>query len=113
MNNFNERGAKKWTSLMLPEHKAMLQEIYHEQYYVKKPLLDEQQQERIQYMISSAMQTGETLQFHTYKERRIHCFYGTIKKVDRYQMRIIVSTEDKEEVRLDMQSIVDIQYGEG
>lgn len=35
----NDRGHKKWTALMLPEHKNRLQEWYNEQERTKKPSL--------------------------------------------------------------------------
>ena len=39
----NDRGTKKWTSLMLPEHVEILKKVFAEQSYQTKPILDEQQ----------------------------------------------------------------------
>ncbi|GGF28051.1 hypothetical protein GCM10010954_28930 [Halobacillus andaensis] len=42
MGNPNDRGTIKWTSLMLPEHVEMVQEIFKEQEREEKLQLDEQ-----------------------------------------------------------------------
>ncbi|GIP64468.1 hypothetical protein J32TS6_30230 [Virgibacillus pantothenticus] len=39
----NDRVTIKWTSIMLPEHVEMLEEVWKEQEYKEKPILDEQQ----------------------------------------------------------------------
>jgi len=36
-----DRGTKKWTSIMLPEHAKMLEHIWKESEHKDKPILDE------------------------------------------------------------------------
>ncbi|HEY4601282.1 MAG TPA: YolD-like family protein [Cerasibacillus sp.] len=41
-DHIKDRGTKKWTSIMLPEHVKALRELNKELDKVQKPILDEQ-----------------------------------------------------------------------
>ncbi|MBY7142609.1 YolD-like family protein [Virgibacillus sp. NKC19-3] len=50
----DDRGSKKWSAMMLPEHIKMLKEVQREYYLEEKPALDEQQLEEINFKLTLA-----------------------------------------------------------
>lgn len=69
MNNHEhnkDRGTKKWTTMMLPEHKEQLKRMWKQKGYHSKPIFDEQQLESFHSTI-----------IHAYTEKMIvrvsHC----------------------------------------
>lgn len=54
--NVNERGTKKWTSLMLPEHIEMLEEINKEQERKERPIIDEQMKAENYVLLQEALE---------------------------------------------------------
>ncbi|MFC8062242.1 YolD-like family protein, partial [Bacillus velezensis] len=50
-----DRGAIKWTSMMLPEHLTQLKQDLLDVSKMEKPSLDEQQIEEIDILVSEAM----------------------------------------------------------
>lgn len=51
-----DRGNKKWTSMMLPEHVQMVKDLNVDYYRQPKPQLDEQQVEQINETFHIAME---------------------------------------------------------
>ncbi|MFC0014435.1 MULTISPECIES: YolD-like family protein [Allobacillus] len=49
-----DRGTMKWSSLMLPEHVEILQGLWQEDRYEKKPTVDEQQIEWNEQLLQQA-----------------------------------------------------------
>ncbi len=52
----NERGTKKWTSLMLPEQIQMLEKMEREQEYKEKPIIDEQMKAENYVLLQEALE---------------------------------------------------------
>ncbi|WP_082232041.1 YolD-like family protein [Halobacillus massiliensis] len=61
MGKTNDRGTIKWTSLMLPEHVEMIQEIWRELDRVEKPVIDEQQMEENSFALQRSMADNLTV----------------------------------------------------
>ncbi|MCP3032305.1 YolD-like family protein [Halobacillus sp. A1] len=61
MRNTNDRGTIKWTSLMLPEHVEMVQEIWRETERIEKPVIDEQQMEENSFALQRSMNDDLTV----------------------------------------------------
>ncbi|GAB4073714.1 hypothetical protein GCM10028778_12170 [Barrientosiimonas marina] len=55
MADINDRGTKKWTAMMMPEHEEMLRQLWQEQEYKEKPILDEQKQMEIDTKLQLAI----------------------------------------------------------
>lgn len=66
MSEVNDRGTKKWTAMMMPEHEEMLQQMWHEQEYKKKPVLDEQKQFELNAKLQLALQNDLTVEVEYY-----------------------------------------------
>jgi len=64
----NDRGTKKWTSLMLPEHVEALKKVFAETDYVEKPILDEQQQMEMDMILQLALKDNRTVKIKCYVE---------------------------------------------
>lgn len=58
-----DRGNKKWTALVLPEHRTMLIHLHKEQTQIETPFLDEHQYEQIDKAIRTAVITKEWVTF--------------------------------------------------
>jgi|GEM_PF-7108105 len=73
----NDRGTKKWTSMMMPEQIEALKQVIAEQNYKEKPILDEQQLVEIDLKLQIALKDDLTVEveyfaahdFHTVKEK--------------------------------------------
>ncbi|WP_082234583.1 YolD-like family protein [Halobacillus massiliensis] len=63
MENPNDRGTIKWTSLILPEHVEMVQEIFKEQEREEKLQLDEQQLQDNALALEMALKDILTVKF--------------------------------------------------
>lgn len=57
----HDRGAKKWTSLMLPEHIEMLKEWERSLNKVEKPILAEDEVLEINRILMHSLMTGEEI----------------------------------------------------
>ncbi|PLR68024.1 MULTISPECIES: YolD-like family protein [Bacillaceae] len=104
-----DRGNIKWTSMMLPEHVKILRELEIEQGYAVKPVMDEQQLEHFNELISLAMEENRELAFTYYENHDFHVREGHVHYVDpiRGSIRIIDSEETRFDLPLD--KITDIR----
>ena len=62
----------KWSSLMLPEHVEILQELWQEDRYEKKPTIDEQQMEWNEQLLQEAYINQSLIQVTHYNSGRYH-----------------------------------------
>lgn len=62
----NDRGTKKWTSLMLPEHVEALKKVFAEEDNEEKPILDEQQQMEMDMILQLALKDNLTVKIKCY-----------------------------------------------
>ncbi|MCY9152509.1 YolD-like family protein [Bacillus haynesii] len=65
--HLKDRGAIKWTAMMLPEHVGLLRELESNQNKVKRPVLDTSQIEDMEMIISEAMEFNNPVQFSVFK----------------------------------------------
>lgn len=68
----NDRGTKKWTSIMLPEHVNLLKEMWEQQEWKDKPILDEQLREEINLKLQLALQDDLTVEIEYFKDHDYH-----------------------------------------
>jgi len=72
----NDRGTKKWTSLMLPEHVEALKKVFAETDYEEKLILDEQQQMEMDMILQLALKDSLTVKIKYYAEHDYHTVEG-------------------------------------
>ncbi|MGP4038317.1 YolD-like family protein [Gracilibacillus sp. D59] len=76
-----ERGNKKWTAMMMPEHMEMLHNIFEEELKVEKPILSEDQYEGMQITINKAMEYNQKIDIVYWSNFRLHTAEGYIDKI--------------------------------
>jgi hypothetical protein len=103
-----DRGNKKWTSLMLVEHKEKLKRLKEEEKNREKPDLTGDELQRLDYMLQAAWQDNHLVRLTYYHKKQFYPFSGQIVDCDKIEEQITVnSKEDRKEISLS--DIVDIK----
>ncbi|MFW6029821.1 MAG: YolD-like family protein [Halanaerobiales bacterium] len=74
-----DRGNKKWTSLMLVEHRKGLEDILQHDEDVDMPVLDEHKIEELERTLKEAIQGDKFVEVIYYKNKRHKKVSGNIK----------------------------------
>lgn len=74
-----DRGNKKWTPLMLPEHREALKKLWESRNDIEKPILDEQEKERLDILLQEAIRDQFTVKLLYYQNKRINTLKGKLK----------------------------------
>ena len=89
--NFKDRGNKKWTAMMLIEHRDKLKELKEHEDDKEKPILDNQEKEMINTKLQQAIHNNLTITIKYYEDKSFKTITGTIKKTDVNQGVIFIS----------------------
>lgn len=89
--NFKDRGNKKWTAMMLIEHRDRLKKLKEHEDDREKPILDDQEKAVINSKLQQAIDNNLYLTVKYYEDKKFKTISGTIKKVDVSQRIIIIS----------------------
>ncbi|WP_431798931.1 YolD-like family protein [Halobacillus andaensis] len=105
----SDRGTIKWTSLMMPEHVEMVQEVFKEQTKEEKRELDDQQIQDHAFALEMAVKDNLTVEI---KYHNGHNYtYFTVKVVgvnsDTKKVRCIDQRE-KEDIQLNFYDIFEV-----
>jgi hypothetical protein len=106
----HDRGAKKWTAMMLPEHKKMLSRLYEELNFKEKPIIDEQQYEQFNQMMQQAMAKTQMMDITYYVNGDFKHIRGMIRDVNVYKGELNILGEEREVHFLSLKDIVHITY---
>lgn len=93
-----DRGTKKWTTMMLPEHKEQLKDMWEHKKNEARPYFDEQQLEEFSKIVVHAYSENLPVQLvycrsEIFKEKNIHTIIDVITEINPRLHTIIV--EDK------------------
>jgi hypothetical protein len=99
----NDRGTKKWTSLMLPEHLEKLKNVFAEQAYKTKPMLDEQQIMENESILQHAIYDHLTVGIKYFQDHDLHHLQGKITKVIGDDLWI-------DHLKININNIIEINY---
>ncbi|WP_082295021.1 YolD-like family protein [Sporosarcina ureilytica] len=108
MENIRDRGTKKWTALMLPEHVKLLKEWLAEDDYVEKPVFEEWELELLQDEIQLAKASESIVKIQTWKGGVVTSYQGKIKGINVESRQIILQDPFGIE-RLKVEDIIKIQ----
>lgn len=97
MDNIRDRGNIKWTSMMLVEHKNMLQELGNQQRDVDPPNLEEDQWEMIQHCVALSLQQKKEIHLTYWKDKRFCVIKGIVTDFDGLTGMISIEKQDKKE----------------
>ena len=105
----HDRGSIKWSSLMLPEHKRKLRELYQAQFHEKRPILDEQKQEEINGFLLEAQCEEKEIQVVFFRDRGFHRIQGKIKKVNPLSGELGIREKDGDVFFINLGEVVDVE----
>ena len=74
-----DRGKIKWTPFMLPEHNKEIGKLYREMDMIEKPVLDEQQLERLDALVKEAVRDQFTVKLVYYEGKRLLNLEGKLR----------------------------------
>ncbi|QTD41965.1 YolD-like family protein [Sporosarcina sp. Te-1] len=89
--SMKERGAIKWTSLMLPEHIVQLREWQAEDSTVERPDLTDWNLDAIQEEIEIAYKHKCNAWVQNWQSGKITKYFGTIEEIDIHSKSIILA----------------------
>lgn len=67
---------------MLPEHVEMLKQVFAEENYQKKPLLDEQQKRKMDMQLTNALHENKTVEIIYFQNHRLKKVQGKPLYID-------------------------------
>lgn len=106
----HDRGSIKWTTMMLPEHAELLKELWEEDDYQEKPLLDIQQIEQLERDILIACHKHLSVELTIYQAKRRKTVQGYIKKLDQKKKCLYLADDAGDEIILPFHQITDLTH---
>jgi hypothetical protein len=102
--NIKDRGNKKWTAMMLIEHRKKLKELKDHEDDREKPILDEQEKAVINYRLQQALENNLSVKIKYYKDKRFKFISGKIDRVDVNRREVIIVNE-----RIDVEDLLELK----
>jgi hypothetical protein len=106
-----DRGAMKWTAMMLPEHVKLLRDWTEEDQYEQKPELDEQMIEEMNTLLCEAMEDGRELVITYYGHKRHQLLIGTIHRYDELNRKLHIIDKFGEAHYVPVDKMIDLRTG--
>ncbi|WP_158591788.1 YolD-like family protein [Oceanobacillus halophilus] len=91
----NDRGTIKWTSMMMPEHINMLNQMWNEKEYKTKPIIDAQQLSEMNTKLQLAIHNNLTVRIKYYKNHDFHTMAGKLKSIDINNKQIVLQGKER------------------
>jgi hypothetical protein len=104
-----DRGLKKWSAMVLTEHRQALKMLSMEQQYIEKPNLDDHQLAQINRVINEAMAHNRVVEVAYYKDHSYQTICGKIIFLDWLTRSIKLECEDKKTHYLIFDNVLDVQ----
>lgn len=89
----HDRGTKKWTAMMLPEHLVKIREWKQEQFYDTKRELTEWEFEEIEQTIQRAFKMQELVKLTLWDHNKLHNEIGLVTGADPFKKELLLETE--------------------
>jgi len=89
----NDRGSKKWTAMMLPEHLDLIKTWKQEQFYDKKRDLTEWELEEIEQTIQRAFKMQKLVRLTLWEQNKLHDEVGRVTGTDAYKKELLLDTD--------------------
>lgn len=101
-----DRGTIKWTTLMLPEHAALLKELWDEDKKVRKPQLDLQEIERMNQQLLEAYERQLTVALLVHENGSEIVHSGKIGRMDKNKKCLTIHEKDHTEIKVPFHSVI-------
>ena len=102
-----DRGNKKWTSLMLVDHKRKLKKLKQNQNNKEKPELEEHKLQELNYRLKKAIKENLEVSIKYYHKKDFLYYQGKIQQI---QEKIIILKNDENIYKLKADNILDIKF---
>ena len=102
-----DRGAIKWSAMMLPEHRKLLEKLLDEQQYVEKPILAQDKCEEINRVLLAALGKEEWVRIKIYREHAFQLIEGMITRYISEQKKLKIIDKADKVIFLNLEEIVD------
>jgi hypothetical protein len=89
--NIKDRGNKKWTAMMLIEHRERLKELKEHEDDREKPVLDDQEKALINFRLHQALENDLKVKIKYYRDKRFKTIFGRIKRVNVNRREVVIS----------------------
>ncbi|MEC1406945.1 YolD-like family protein [Bacillus halotolerans] len=107
-----DRGAIKWTSMMLPEHLTQLKQDLIDVSKIEKPSLDDQQIEEMDILVSEALEFNKELIFKLFKNGYVENVTGRVHYINFEQQKLHVKDQNDNTVYINMNNIIGVTYND-
>ncbi|SIR46201.1 YolD-like family protein [Halanaerobium kushneri] len=107
--NLKDRGNKKWTAMMLIEHRKRLKELKKSEKDREKPILDDQEKAAINFKLQQAVQKKLPVEIKYYEDKRFKITSGVIKKVNLNRKEVIISEKTDEQQKISINNLLDLR----
>ncbi|MEK4667390.1 YolD-like family protein [Niallia sp. FSL R7-0271] len=104
-----DRGAIKWTAMMLPEHVQSVKEALAEDKKLTQPILDEDQIREMELLILESMEHGWSLHCEVFKNGEIRHVSGHVVYIDHLKQEIRIQDDSDNIHQIPFRSLVNIQ----
>ncbi|WP_445487307.1 YolD-like family protein [Niallia sp. 03133] len=104
-----DRGTKKWTAMMLPEHVAAVKEALANEKKIKKPILDESQIQEMEILLLEGMEYNLILQYDIYKNGAIKNIFGRTVYIDYIKNELRIQDKNDNIHYVPFRTLVNIQ----
>lgn len=104
MTGIFDRGSKKWVSIMIPELREGLNQLFKEEIH-ERPELDEQEVERLNRMLTDAFRTGRQVVIRYWGDDGEHEVAGRISWFEMGTLRLVT---DEGKIHIDVDQIIDV-----
>jgi len=107
--NLKDRGNKKWTAMMLIEHRKRLKELKEREKDREKPILDEQEKAAINFKLQKAIQKKLPVEIKYYDNKRIKTTTGVVKKVNLNRKEVIISEKGDRYQQISLTNLLNLR----
>ncbi len=112
-NGYQDRGNKKWSAMLLPEHRERLRQMAEDEQKVVKPRLDADQWEDLNYKLQTAMLEKRTINIMYFKNDALNNVTGTAFKYDSITSTLQVKENNDFTIKIQLSDIIDIADSSG
>lgn len=105
-DEIRDRGTKKWTSIMLPEHVEALKQMFAEEECKDKPILDDQKKMEIDFLLKAALNNDATVEIQYYVNYDYCTIKGKVLMIDVLNGYLKIENDELEDIYL--QDILDV-----
>ncbi len=107
-NEYQDRGNKKWSAMLLPEHRERLRQMAKDEHKVVRPRLDADQWEDLNYKLQSALMEKRIITMIYFQNNSLVNVTGKVLKHDPITHTLHIQESHNCSLRIKLSDIVDV-----